>query len=93
MPRRRGFFRALFREVEATGQPPLLSVGASPNSRLIEGERVCSKPCLGLLRGVLGLLAPLLGAALQRLQPRLQVLDEGGVGTLVEALKLVGVGR
>jgi hypothetical protein len=49
-------------------------VGASPNSRLIEGERVCPKPCLGLLRGVLGLLAPLLGAALQCLELSLQVL-------------------
>ena len=45
------------------GAAPTL-VGASPNSRLIEGERVYPKPCLGLLRGVLGLPAPLLGAAL-----------------------------
>ncbi len=65
------------------GSPYLLSVGASPNSWLIEGERVCPKPGLGLLRGVLGLLAPLLGAVPQRLEPRLQVLQEGGVGALV----------
>jgi hypothetical protein len=44
------------------------------------------------LRGVLGLLASFLGAALQGLELSLQLLNEGGVGTLVEALHLVGVG-
>jgi hypothetical protein len=53
------------------GSPYLLSVGASPNSRLIEGERVCSKPCLWLLWGVLGLPAVVTGAVPQCLEPRL----------------------
>ncbi len=44
------------------------------------------------LRGVLGLPAPFLGAALQGFELLLQVLKEGGVGALMEALKLVGVG-
>src|SRR5215212_10444444 len=43
------------------------------------------------LRSVLGLPAPFPGAALQGLQPRLQVLHECGVGALVDALQLVGV--
>src|SRR5215211_1276711 len=44
------------------------------------------------LRGVLGLPAPFLGAALQGVEPRLQILDEGGVGRLVQALQFVRVG-
>jgi hypothetical protein len=42
--------------------------------------------------GVLGLPAPFLGAALQGLELSLQVLHEGGVGRLVDALQFVGVG-
>src|SRR5215207_2468181 len=48
---------------------------------------------MGMLRGVLGLLASVARAVPQRLQPRLQVLQEGGVGALVDALQLVGIGR
>ncbi len=59
----RGSLRGSVRWGGGNGAAPTL-VGASPNSRLIEGERVCPKPCLGLLRGVLCLLAPFLGAAL-----------------------------
>src|SRR5215217_4651788 len=47
---------------------------------------------IGLLRSVLSLPAPFPGAALQGLQPRLQVLHECRVGALVEALQLVGIG-
>src|SRR5215216_7335608 len=50
------------------------------------------RPGIGVLRSVLSLPAPFPGAALQGLQPRLQVLHECGVGALVDALQLVGVG-
>src|SRR5215216_7649617 len=46
---------------------------------------------IGVLRSVLSLPAPFPGAALQGLQPRLQILHECGVGALVDALQLVGV--
>ena len=68
---------------------------AGPGRGAPGGDRECASALNGSytapLRGVLGLLAPFLGAALQGLELSLQVLDEGGVGTLVDALKLVGV--
>ena len=39
------------------------------------------------LWGVLGLLAPGAGAAFERVQPRLQVLEEGGIGALVDVIQ------
>src|SRR5919107_749698 len=43
------------------------------------------------LQGILGLPAPVPGAAFQGLELRFQILDEGGVGAFVEALHFVGV--
>ncbi len=42
--------------------------------------------------GQLGLPAPFAGAASELVQPRFQVLDEGGVGALADALQFVRIG-
>jgi hypothetical protein len=44
------------------------------------------------LRSVLGLPESVAFAVPQCLQPRLEVLEEGGVGRLLHVLQLVGVG-
>src|SRR5918995_880386 len=43
------------------------------------------------LRSVLRSPAPVVGALLQRLQPRLEVFDKSGIGAIVDVLKFVGV--
>src|ERR687893_1737120 len=46
-----------------------------------------------LADNILGLPTPVAGAAPERFEPRLQVLDEGGIYALVDVFELVGIVR